>query len=185
MIGFVQKIHGQGSLDSHHVQCFVGQQTKHFNLRHSTEVEEGEGAKIAKIDNGSPKSISQQATEDAFGGPADEENLQLSEEVEASTFIRESHKRLSHKRYNAHHAHVASDKNDLLIDAINSNDLGWKADTCKYQKQHANYGSHCESQILAQIQSKQDEEEAEGEAENESEGSMIFGEGENFEKTLE
>lgn len=83
--------------------------------------------------------------------PADVEELQLNAETEiqASSFMRESHKRKSHKRFNAHHAHVPSDENDLLIDAINSLDLGWKADTCKYQKHHANYGSHCESQILA------------------------------------
>jgi hypothetical protein len=26
-------------------------------------------------------------------------------------------------------------------------DLGWKADTCKYQKSHSSYGSHCEKSI--------------------------------------
>jgi len=39
--------------------------------------------------------------------------------------------RTSHKRFNAHHAHVPSDENDLLIQTINEMELGWKADTCK------------------------------------------------------
>jgi hypothetical protein len=71
--------------------------------------------------------------------------------------------RTSHKRFNAHHAHVASNENDLMIQTINDLDLGWKADTCKLTKSHANYGSHCESQALnlAQTQAKAD---LEGEA---------------------
>ena len=41
---------------------------------------------------------------------------------------------------------------DMLIEAINSGDYGWKADTCKYQKHHANYGgAQCEEQINLQI----------------------------------
>jgi len=55
--------------------------------------------------------------------------------------------RTSHKRYNAHHAHVASDENDLLISTINDMDLGWKADVCKLQKNHANYGAHCDKPL--------------------------------------
>lgn len=46
-------------------------------------------------------------------------------------------------RFNAHHEHVPTDETDLLIEAINNMDIGWKADTCKLQKHHANYGSHC------------------------------------------
>ena len=33
-----------------------------------------------------------------------------------------------------------SDEMDLLISEINKSDLGWKADTCKYQKTHPLYG---------------------------------------------
>jgi len=30
-------------------------------------------------------------------------------------------------------------------------DLGWKADVCKYQKHHENYGAHCDKPVnLAQ-----------------------------------
>lgn len=58
--------------------------------------------------------------------------------------------RTSHKRFNAHHAHIPSDANDMLIQLINELDLGWKADTCKYQKHHEKYGDHCEALHLAQ-----------------------------------
>ena len=34
---------------------------------------------------------------------------------------------------------------DLLITEINAMDLGWKADTCKYQKTHPLYGKDCAS----------------------------------------
>ena len=37
---------------------------------------------------------------------------------------------------------------DLLIEEVNKADLGWKADVCKYQKHHANYGSHCAAEEL-------------------------------------
>jgi hypothetical protein len=49
------------------------------------------------------------------------------------------------KRYNMHLAHRPSDEMDLMIEAVNAADLGWKADTCKYQRSHANYGSHCDN----------------------------------------
>jgi hypothetical protein len=37
---------------------------------------------------------------------------------------------------------------DLLIEEVNKADLGWKADVCKYQKHHANYGAHCAAEEL-------------------------------------
>lgn len=42
----------------------------------------------------------------------------------------------------------------MAISFINSQDFGWKADVCKLQKHHVDYGSHCESQILAQVDSE-------------------------------
>ena len=36
------------------------------------------------------------------------------------------------KRVNMHLEHKPSDEMDLMISAINTSDLGWKADTCKY-----------------------------------------------------
>jgi hypothetical protein len=51
---------------------------------------------------------------------------------------------------------------DLLISAVNEADLGWKADVCKYQKHHANYGAHCDKPVmLAQTGSKDDENQDE------------------------
>jgi hypothetical protein len=55
------------------------------------------------------------------------------------------------KRRNTHLEHRPSDEMDLLISEINASDLGWKADTCKYQKSHPLYGKHCNGPInLAQ-----------------------------------
>lgn len=58
--------------------------------------------------------------------------------------------------------HKPSDETDLLIQTVNEADLGWKADVCKYQKHHANYGSHCEVAgpvNLAQITDADEQEE--------------------------
>jgi len=46
-----------------------------------------------------------------------------------------------------HLEHKPSDEMDLMISAINDADLGWKADTCKYQKHHELYGKHCDQPI--------------------------------------
>jgi hypothetical protein len=59
------------------------------------------------------------------------------------------HKRAGGRRSNAHLEHKPSDHMDLLISTINGADLGWKADTCKLQKHHHEYGDHCDSLILA------------------------------------
>ena len=44
---------------------------------------------------------------------------------------------------NAHIEHVPSDETDLAISFINNNDFGWKADTCKLQLTHQEYGQNC------------------------------------------
>jgi len=49
-------------------------------------------------------------------------------------------------RFNAHQEHTPSDETDKAITFINSQDLGWKADVCKLQKHHADYGDHCDHQ---------------------------------------
>jgi hypothetical protein len=54
-------------------------------------------------------------------------------------------------RFNAHAAHNANDETDKAISFINSQDLGWKADTCKFQKHHPEYGSHCDAQKIQQL----------------------------------
>ena len=61
------------------------------------------------------------------------------------------HERAHDRRSNPHHDHRPSDEMDLLIETINSNNLGWKADPCKLQKHHHMY-THCEKpQVLAQV----------------------------------
>jgi hypothetical protein len=61
-------------------------------------------------------------------------------------------KKASGKRRNLHLEHKPSDETDLLIQAVNEADLGWTADVCKYQKNHANYGAHCDGTVtLAQV----------------------------------
>jgi hypothetical protein len=47
------------------------------------------------------------------------------------------------QRFNAHLSHVPSDENDAVISFINKNDFGWKADVCKLQTHHEDYGAHC------------------------------------------
>jgi len=67
------------------------------------------------------------------------------------------------KRVNMHLEHKPSDEMDLMISAINEMDLGWKADTCKYQKHHEKYGEHCESEALQLVQtSKSTADDLEG-----------------------
>jgi len=51
------------------------------------------------------------------------------------------------KRANMHLEHKPSDEMDLMISEINDADLGWKADTCKYQKNHELYGKHCDKPV--------------------------------------
>lgn len=52
------------------------------------------------------------------------------------------------KRRNLHLELKPSDETDMLIQTINDMDLGWKADVCKYQKHHANYGAHCDKPFM-------------------------------------
>jgi hypothetical protein len=179
MVGFVQKVHGQGSYADHRSQCFYAKQTNHLPVWKSQRTEDSEGVKMDKIvqvnSNAQMEPVSAVQTEAADGeeateptqeqpatevqveanvsSPADEENIQLEARMDEAIFGR-----TSHKRFNAHHAHVASDENDLLISTINDMDLGWKADVCKLQKHHPSYGSHCEDQALnlAQVQAKAD-----------------------------
>lgn len=67
-------------------------------------------------------------------------------------------------RKNLHLEHVPSDETDLLIETLNSSNLGWKADTCKLSKTHKQYGvgsENCNSGntlMLAQTSSSQSEQ---------------------------
>lgn len=48
MVGFVQTVHGNGSMKQHHGQCFYAQQVEHLNVEKSVE-EEKDGVKIDRI----------------------------------------------------------------------------------------------------------------------------------------
>lgn len=48
---------------------------------------------------------------------------------------------------------------DILISAVNAADLGWKADVCKYQKNHPNYGKHCDEEALLLQTSERDDDD--------------------------
>lgn len=37
-----------------------------------------------------------------------------------------------------------------MIDLINDMDIGWKADTCKYSKDHPKRGKNCDKSSLVQ-----------------------------------
>ena len=63
------------------------------------------------------------------------------------------------KRVNMHLEHKPSDEMDLLIEAVNKADLGWKADVCKYQKSHPNYGKHCDEELLLQTSERDDDDQ--------------------------
>lgn len=78
---------------------------------------------------------------EATDAPEDDANIQLEAEVRTMP-------RAHNRRMNTHHSHVPSDYMDLLIETINESDnIPWKADTCKHQKHHAKYGAHCEKEL--------------------------------------
>jgi len=54
--------------------------------------------------------------------------VQLKEKMK--THHKKYHK-AHNKRRNLHHEHKPSDEMDLLIETINDNYIGWKADKCK------------------------------------------------------
>lgn len=192
MVGFVQTIGGEGTLQNHKVQCFVGKQTKHYDIQHSKEDTSLDGTRIAYIEKVSSlaeqtkqsesdaKEAKTEKTETA-DAPADDANVMIKETTQVNTFLREGNKRKSHSRYNAHHAHVASDENDLLIDTINSLDLGWKADTCKYQKHHEKYGSHCDKPQTTSLAQTGNSETQASKGKEEVEVEAPFGKQKNFE----
>lgn len=77
------------------------------------------------------KELKAESEENTTSAPPDEQNVFLG-------------RRKTHTRHNIHLEHVPTDETDLLISTINEMDLGWKADVCKYQKHHSNYGAHCD-----------------------------------------
>jgi hypothetical protein len=70
--------------------------------------------------------------------PDDETNVEL-----VKQFL------LPSKTRRVQHDWKPSETNDILIEAINGLDLGWKADSCKLQKDHSKRPSHCDTMSLA------------------------------------
>lgn len=81
MVGFVQKIGGDGTLEAHKVQCFYGTQTKKYDIQHSTEELNEDGSKIAKIDQVKPLPDLNKKSVAQTDAPPDEEQVQLKEQV--------------------------------------------------------------------------------------------------------
>lgn len=83
MVGFVQKVGGEGSLQNHHIQCFVGKQTKHYDIQHSKEDTSLDGTRIAYIEKVS--SLADQTADtkadkaESTDAPADEANVMIKE----------------------------------------------------------------------------------------------------------
>ena len=112
-------------MQQHKIQCFHGEQVKHYNIEKTKAYNNGK-VKYNKI------------IEHQYVPPV---NLQQSVPKPAAS----SHVQIKrNKRHNMHLEHKPSDEMDLMISAVNDADLGWKADTCKYQKTHPKYGAHCD-----------------------------------------
>ena len=74
-----------------------------------------------------------------------------------------------------------------MIEAVNEADLGWKADVCKYQKHHKNYGQHCNQELVLAQTINYDENSDEIQAQEEEENIKAFGDlnDPTFQKSLE
>ena len=149
-------------MKSHPVQCFYGQQVKATSVAQASEEITESGNKVAYTNSGSSTASSAVAQVLADADNSDILDAQVVADVAAETTDSPSDEaniflRSSHKRYNAHHAHVPSDENDQLIELINELDIGWKADTCKYQKHHNKYGAHCDKKTYQPLRLAQTE----------------------------
>jgi hypothetical protein len=76
--------------------------------------------------------------------PTESNNVQIDAQTSEKVETHQA-KRSPTNRINAHAEHKANDETDKAISFINNQNLGWKADTCKLQTHHAEYGSHCEA----------------------------------------
>lgn len=159
MVGFMQSIPTQTkkkfSISQHNVVCFYGEQETHYEMEKTVSVKtESDTVKVAVITQ--QNKISTKPIEQT--------------EVQTTKLAQVRSKSTSKRRFNAHQEHKPSNETDLAISFINSQDFGWKADVCKLQKHHADYGSHCEAQEkvhqLAQTESSADLDAEEGKKAN-------------------
>jgi hypothetical protein len=144
MVGFVQTMPSISketySMTNHNVVCFYGKQETHYDMEKTVSVKtDSDTVKVAVI--------TQQNK--IVTTPDESNNIQMKEEqtpTPSSSVKPKTGQRKPSNRFNAHAAHAANDETDKAISFINSQNLGWKADTCKFQKHHPEYGTHCDNQ---------------------------------------
>lgn len=157
-------------MTEHSVQCFFAQQNKSFDIEQTTTEETGTYKKALITqhqEKSSEKSLVQIA--DSDDTPSDAYYLQLNSATKTTT------EKSRHHRVSPHHSHKPNAHTDRLIELINTNELGWKADPCKLQTHHHMYAEHCKKPAVALAQVKSGEEFERNQ----------FGQGEGFEKALE
>jgi hypothetical protein len=124
MIGFVQQSGDGSTVANHNVQCFYAKQNKNLEIEDSVPTETG-SYKFAQITNHNEASLLQ--IDDTL---AEDTLVQVAAEVDK--------KPLMHRK--SHHLkHKPNAETDKLIELINTNNFGWKADPCKLQKHHHMY----------------------------------------------
>jgi len=179
MVGFVQTVPSLSdevySLTKHRVQCFYGVQETHYDMEKTVSVKtDSDAVKVAvitqqnKIEAASKPEKAATAPADAKKAPVKEEHKKTEKKESKVDEPKKDEKqatgnRSAKTRFNAHIEHAANDETDAAISFINKADLGWKADVCKLQKHHADYGSHCDAadaksipeSTLAQVESEQ------------------------------
>ena len=108
-------------MTQHSAQCFHGTRAQKYNYEETKEVHTSkmkENIIIAHHDN-----------------------------IKTVDLLAEGKTAAAKKRANMHLEHKPSDEMDLMISEINDADLGWKADTCKYQKHHELYDTLCDMHL--------------------------------------
>jgi hypothetical protein len=133
MVGFIQQTgKGASTMQNHKVLCFTGEQVQHYDFEKTQAFNTGKVKynKIVEQKNVQPVDLLKQ--------------FEAKQELAAKNVP-------GKKRRNMHLEHRPSDEMDLLITEINTSDLGWKADVCKYTKTHPLYGKDCSGPLhLAQ-----------------------------------
>ena len=128
MVGFVQSIPSitgeKYTMTEHKAQCFVG--NKSTGKSASTNLPESAPA-TASVSNANSEPVVHQIE---ASSPEDTATVQLNSAMKKKSHHKK-YRKAHNKRRNLHHEHKPSDEMDLLIETINDNYLGWKADKCK------------------------------------------------------
>lgn len=156
MVGFVQnipKITGkQGGMTNHEVQCFVGKMVKPYAYEKSEAHDNGKLKWNTVTSHAEVETVNLVQEAPAAAPKHHTPGHRTKNGIRQSLLDNSSGHHKNHhikgkkakKRANMHLEHRPSDETDLLIEAVNAADLGWKADVCKLQKHHPQYGAHCD-----------------------------------------